>query len=211
MQILCLYLDSLFSFAFCSHPSLTLIHTNCFQNLFRSFPFQGTMAMKSLKQMLKLMTCEWGKPPTLLFQFNPPPHPLILSIFFHSQLLGIYPIGRTLLCFPRSQSDMRISKVRRCCFHTDFLELSCRNYFTKPWQQPTHAMNFKMKFMQHDLRGPERPRRQPNTYSTAKVTKVHKYEESAMANICKIVENTRNSNKNTHLPISSKCTEFIET
>lgn len=84
MQILCLYLDSLFSFAFCSHPSLTLIHTNCFQNLFRSFPFQGTMAMKSLKQMLKLMTCEWGKPPTLLFQFNPPPsstHPIHLFSF----------------------------------------------------------------------------------------------------------------------------------
>ena len=42
---------------------------------------------------------------------------------------------------------------------------------------------------------PERPRRQPNTYYTAKVTKVHKYEESAMANIYKIVENSRTVTK----------------
>ena len=111
-------------------------------------------------------------------------------MFFHSQLLGISPIGRTLFGCPRSQSDMRISKVRCCCFHTDLLELACRIRFTKPCQKPTHAMNFKIKFMQHD-------RRQPNTccyYYPVKVTKVHKYEESAMANIC-IVETSRTVTK----------------
>ena len=112
------------------------------------------MAMKSLKQMLKPMTCEWGKPPTLLFQFNPPLIHSSYPFFFIRNFWAPSQFVEDFFAFQGARVTSGSAKFVVAASILIFLSSPVRTTSQNPGNNPTHAMNFKMKFMQHDLRGP---------------------------------------------------------